>query len=199
MLRCLLPLLAVALVAASDGRATPLQDAALAGDARLVRLLLDAGADAAAADLSGMTALHYAAALGKAEVVKALLTAGANPNVRDARGVTPLHLATGGGHTEAAALLLAGGADANPGFAVDGAALRAAEEQVFVHVEVTANGDRRDKAPSSAVIVRPFRSPAIAPVPPVRGLLQRASPPEQAVRSPVPQAQSPQPSPQSSR
>jgi len=149
-LRAPLAGLALALLILQPAGADPLQDAVIAGDAKLVGVLLDAGAKADRADLSGLTALHYAAALGKAAVVTALIAAGADPNASDIRGVTPLHLAAAGGHTAAVEALLAAGADPNPGFPVDGRAIRAARQQVQGTVDVNVDAsdyDRREPHP----------------------------------------------------
>ena len=69
---------------------TPLHHAARAGDAAMVRLLLENGADLEARDPGGTTALHYAAYWGHPEVAQVLLAAGADPNALDRAGYTPL-------------------------------------------------------------------------------------------------------------
>jgi ankyrin repeat protein len=58
------------------------------GAEKLVRLLLDRGADAAAADGDGDTPLMKAAGVGEAGVVKLLLQRGAAADCRNARGET---------------------------------------------------------------------------------------------------------------
>ncbi len=74
--------------------ATPLHTAALGGDAEVVKLLLDHGAEINARDQeSGATPLSYAASLGRAEVVDLLLTRGADATLKNTRGQTPLDLA----------------------------------------------------------------------------------------------------------
>jgi len=102
----------------------------------MVRLLLKAGADPRAADVSGLTALHYAAALGKSKAADALILDGADVDARDIHGITPLHLAAAGGHTAIVTLLVGAGADPDPGFTVDGSALQAARERVQAVVEI---------------------------------------------------------------
>jgi ankyrin repeat protein len=75
-------------------------------DERLVELLLERGADVAAANVHGWTALHHAAYVGLPALVTLLLDAGA-PVAREARGEggTPLVVALFWGHSETAELL----------------------------------------------------------------------------------------------
>lgn len=53
--------------------------------------LLEAGADAAAADRAGVTPLHIAAANCHLDAVQLLLAAGAAVSATDSGGRTPLH------------------------------------------------------------------------------------------------------------
>lgn len=80
------------------------------GDERLVALLLERGADPAAANAHGWTALHQAAYAGSPALARRLLDAGA-PVAAAARGDggTPLVVALFWGHAETAELLAAGG------------------------------------------------------------------------------------------
>ncbi|HEX4795038.1 MAG TPA: ankyrin repeat domain-containing protein [Humisphaera sp.] len=91
---------------------------------RMLRCLLEAGADLHAIDKNGATALHRAVRTRCAAAVKFLLEAGANLNTPNLPGSTPLHLAvqdTGRGGSGAAVareaqiaivkLLLDGGAN----------------------------------------------------------------------------------------
>lgn len=123
--------------------ASPLHDAVIAGDATMVQLLLQAGANPRFRDLEGMTALHYAAGLGKTDLVAALIEAGANVNALTVQGVSALHLAVAGGHTDSLRALLAAGARVDTAV-VDGRALRAArqrvEDYVYVRVDPTYRG-----------------------------------------------------------
>lgn len=91
------------------GGSTPLMFAALYGDVRAVRLLLDSGADANARNDAGATALLWAVDdVGKTRL---LLSRGANPNSRSEDGETPLTLAAGRfGAVEVVRALLDGGA-----------------------------------------------------------------------------------------
>lgn len=69
---------------------TPLHHAARAGDAAMVRLLLENGAEVSARCGLGETPLHHAAYWGHPEVAQELLAAGADPNALDGAGYTPL-------------------------------------------------------------------------------------------------------------
>ncbi len=91
--------------------ATPLHEAAFAGDPCTVEILVSHGAKVQIADESGTTALHYAAAMGSVEVVKLLLAERADVNAKDAAGVTPLLDALLRGRVRTARALLARGAE----------------------------------------------------------------------------------------
>ncbi|KAG2487242.1 hypothetical protein HYH03_014084 [Edaphochlamys debaryana] len=91
--------------------AKPLHRAALLGDIKAVRALLDAGADLEEGDAKrSAVALHYAALGGQVDVVRELLGRGARVNTQDKEGNTPLHLADGAARIEVIALLAAQGA-----------------------------------------------------------------------------------------
>jgi hypothetical protein len=79
--------------------------AALAGDAAMIQLLLDHGADIDGFGYTGMTALHVTAVQGCAEVARLLLAYGADPLKRDAAGATPAGWAWKCGHDEVLQLL----------------------------------------------------------------------------------------------
>ena len=91
---------------------TALHDAAWEGNANVVKLLLNAGADIDVGDRGGQTPLHLAA-LGDGEdrvaTVNALLESGAEVNARNDDRRTPLHYAWHDG--EVARALIHGGAD----------------------------------------------------------------------------------------
>lgn len=84
------------------------------GDAELVRLLLDAGADPDRIDAFGATALHRAA-MRDGPAMAMLLAAGARPDVAGRPlGRTPLHVAAESGAAGNVRLLLAAGAGTEP-------------------------------------------------------------------------------------
>jgi len=71
-------------------------DAAQGGHVKLLRFLLQKGANVNARSGSGNTALHTAALQGGIEAVTLLLEEGADPNAKNDRGRTPLHTAISG-------------------------------------------------------------------------------------------------------
>jgi ankyrin repeat protein len=70
---------------------TPLTLAAFEGRIKVVKCLLDAGADPNYLASNGWTPLIAAANDGRKRIVEILLDAGANPNLADANGKTALH------------------------------------------------------------------------------------------------------------
>ena len=76
----------------------PLNSAAAAGHARVVELLLDAGADVHATQAGGYTALHSAAANGDARMCRLLLARGADPGRTSDDGRSPADLAAERAH-----------------------------------------------------------------------------------------------------
>lgn len=72
---------------------TPLHRAAKVGDATMIQLLLDHGADVSAQTQYGDTPLHFAITGRNPEVIKLLLTHGANPSAKDVFGRTPAQCA----------------------------------------------------------------------------------------------------------
>lgn len=91
---------------------TPLQRAAHLGQAPLVALLLERGADLRHQDRLGRGVLRLAVTSGVADVVRLLLDRGAALEERDAQGRGPLAWAALDGQFEILELLLARGADA---------------------------------------------------------------------------------------
>ena len=61
---------------------------------KIIRLLLEHGADVHAEDSIKCTALHYAANMGNVDIVSTLLQFDANANAKGLFHVTPLHIAT---------------------------------------------------------------------------------------------------------
>jgi RNA polymerase sigma-70 factor (ECF subfamily) len=93
--------------------ATPLVRAVQTGDAELVRLLLDAGADpdARCGCARAETALWMAALIGDCEIATVLLDAGADDDATAFAGASPLAVAAQRGHHDVARVLVAAGAD----------------------------------------------------------------------------------------
>jgi hypothetical protein len=88
--------------------------AAANGETRIVKILLDRGANPnPETDRSGQTPLHFAAANFDVESIKALLDHGANVNAPDEYGRTPLILAASTTDRETVKLLIERGANIN--------------------------------------------------------------------------------------
>ena len=86
-------------------------DAVRSGDGDSVRALLDAGADAGAAEPDGSTALLWASHRDDAAIARALLDAGADVDAGNDLGATPLWAAGENGGAAVARMLLDAGAD----------------------------------------------------------------------------------------
>lgn len=94
----------------STGR-TPLDYAAIHGNAEITKMLLDGGARPDYRDTFGGTALHWAAQNGRVEVIRLLVAAKAPVDAINKQGITPLMMAAGNNRGEAVKALLQGGAD----------------------------------------------------------------------------------------
>ncbi len=92
---------------------TALLYAAAQGYPRIMRLLLDAGANIDMGNVLGLTPLIYGAQYKNVDVCKLLLEYGANPNLQDVYGMTALMVATLVGSAEVAEMLLKAGANTN--------------------------------------------------------------------------------------
>lgn len=92
---------------------TPLIAAARAGDAEMLRFLVERGADPNLSDqaVSGWSPLLHAVHVHQLGSVAALIDAGADPNRLSGDGITPLMMAAGYGHTDMVQLLLRRGAN----------------------------------------------------------------------------------------
>jgi ankyrin repeat protein len=80
---------------------------------KIVRLLLENGADVNSVDLSGWTPLHYASLRADFPLVHTLLQEKADPKPRGRDGLTPLHCAAIGGNSDVVMALVQTGADLN--------------------------------------------------------------------------------------
>ncbi|KAK9838359.1 hypothetical protein WJX81_007066 [Elliptochloris bilobata] len=99
-------------ISSSQVKLGTLHAAAKAGDADILRGLIDGGADVNQTDARGISALGVAVGFNRLPAVQALLAAGAKIDQTDARGNTVLHYAAGYGRKEVAELLLGARADA---------------------------------------------------------------------------------------
>ena len=87
---------------------TPLHSATAGGHTKLVKLLLEHGADPNARQVGGFTPLHAAAENGDVEAIRALLFYGADQDAKSCEGKSPLDYALESRKPEAAKLLREG-------------------------------------------------------------------------------------------
>src|SRR3989338_5905356 len=73
---------------------TPLYQAILNHNIKIVQALIQVGADLDIVNSNGYTPLHIAALLGNDQIVQALIQAGANPTIIGYAGQTPAQVAT---------------------------------------------------------------------------------------------------------
>ncbi len=95
----------VSLSARNAQKVTALHAGATRGDAEIVRMLLEAGADPNARQEGGFVPLHSAAANGNAPVVELLLKHGARADAKTDDGKTPADTAADRGHKDLAETL----------------------------------------------------------------------------------------------
>jgi ankyrin repeat protein len=88
-----------------------LMEASLHRHAKIVALLLNAGAEKDAKNENGFTALFAAVQNSHAKCIELLLNAGADKETKQFEGCTPLYMAAQEGHAECLQLLLNAGAD----------------------------------------------------------------------------------------
>jgi len=139
-----------------EPKATPLMNAAFAGNISAIKALIDTGANVNEGNAYGDTPLHYTlrrTSLGRRKgrigVVAMLVTHGANVNSRASNGTTPLMEASGIGDTDAVTYLLEHGALLNSADAAGRTALSLAARQLYSDIVLTlvargANTDIRD-------------------------------------------------------
>jgi ankyrin repeat protein len=160
--------------------ASPIADAAMAGDRESVRALLKSGEDVNAAQGDGMTALHWAAMKGDVELTQMLIYAGAHVKATTRLGgYTPLHLAARAARATVVAVLVAAGADvkaltANGAMPLMFAAAAGDAKAVTMLIENGADVGAKDKAKGETALMY---AAAYDRVDAVRALLQRGADP----------------------
>jgi hypothetical protein len=93
-------------VAGSNGR-RPLNWAALRNDTAMIELLLGAGANINATNLSGFTAVHHAVEANSIDALKLLIAKGADLTLRNGAGLTPRDFAAAANRVAAFEVLTA--------------------------------------------------------------------------------------------
>jgi uncharacterized protein len=123
------------------GGYTPLHFASRAGNADVIKTLVERGAPVDAPTATGATALMLAAASGSVDAVAALLDAGASANAKEsANGQTALMFAAAADRHDVAALLVKRGADASiTSTVVDLAGLTAPEDKLQQEIREAQN------------------------------------------------------------
>jgi ankyrin repeat protein len=86
-------------------KAAPIQSATAAGHHKIVKMLLEHGADPNVREQGGYTPLHAAAQNGDEEMIRILLYGGADLTVKSRDGKTPMDIAIEAGHEKATLLL----------------------------------------------------------------------------------------------
>lgn len=92
---------------------TPLHRAVLYSHQKLVRVLIEQGADVNLVDNYGWAPLHYAAMNGNSDALSFLLAYGADKNRKAQQGESPLHWAVNNNQNETVSLLVRAGAYLN--------------------------------------------------------------------------------------
>ncbi len=89
----------------NDLKATPLHSATAGRHAKIVKMLLDQGADPNVREQNGFTALHAAAQNDDVEIIRLLLLGGADLTLKSTNGKTAMDIAMDAGHEKATVLL----------------------------------------------------------------------------------------------
>lgn len=113
---------------------TALMLAVWGGQAEIVQLLIDRGANVNACAAGGDTVLMQAAVFGRTEIARLLIDHGADINARNEWGETALILAIRKWHAETACLLIDRGADIHVRSCMGHTALTRAKERNFKEI-----------------------------------------------------------------
>lgn len=117
----------------SDG-ITPLGAAAVSGNVKIARILIENGAGINTPDIDKFTPLHHAVKNGQKEMVIFLLSKGSDINLKSAADTTALHLNAIQGNSEITRILLAKGASINALDETNSTALHHAAAAGFIEV-----------------------------------------------------------------
>jgi len=89
----------------NDLKAAPLHSATAGRYVKIVKMLLDQGADPNVREQNGFTALHAAAQNDDVEIIRLLLLGGADLTLKSTNGKTAMDIAMDAGHEKATVLL----------------------------------------------------------------------------------------------
>jgi ankyrin repeat protein len=117
----------------SDG-ITPLGAAAVSGNVRIARILIENGAGIDTPDIDKFTPLHHAVKNGQKEMVTFLLSKGSDVNLKDSTEAAALHLNSTQGNSEITRILLAKGASINALDETSSTALHHASAAGFIEI-----------------------------------------------------------------
>ncbi|MEO6081095.1 MAG: ankyrin repeat domain-containing protein [Steroidobacteraceae bacterium] len=166
--------------AVSTEGSTALHFAIAAGEAAVVKVLVDAGINITTRNLAGVSPLQLAITNGETAITKTLLAKGADAKVRDEANETLLMLAARNGDGAMASALIAAGADLNyvePQFGQDALmiAVRSAKPSV-VEALIKAGAELNHQTPPGPEPI--FRPPGAGGGSTGEGMIRGGVPPE---------------------
>uniref|UniRef100_A0A8C2DBL1 Ankyrin repeat domain-containing protein 11 n=2 Tax=Cyprinus carpio TaxID=7962 RepID=A0A8C2DBL1_CYPCA len=141
---------------------TRLHRAAIRGEARRIKELINEGADVNVKDFAGWTALHEACNRGYYDVAKQLLAAGAEVNTKGLDDDTPLHDASNNGHLKVVKLLLRYGGDPSQSNRRGETPLKVANSQTMLNL-LLGKGTYTSSEESSSESSEEEDAPSFAP------------------------------------